>query len=438
MVPAEAKAVVRMELTKDDHCAAFAKNLVTQLGVTPEGLDLGSPLYAFITPNEYIGITAAVDDAGKLRQSMDQLVKKGAATACDDSDDLHWTWINKGWLVGWNSRSLLVLGPGVAQERDQLRQTIVGMMNGGESFSKTKNFERLLAQDGIVQIYSRLDAMPAPYNTLLRMDIPADTPLEAVQLFAGIKVEKEQEQVTMSGQLESDNADVLAAIDEFQKNKGGIYAGKGNNKIGHTPVLDLFTTTHGKDFLALLQGDATLRALLMGLNQVIDADRMLGTADGMLHLEVSTLDKDWNPTFRLEADNKTRGLLDDSDYWMESARKQKNVTLSRLTPNKFQLTNDGRQLQLGTIGHNTRVFFCTPGMDEFSSFGCFKQHSVDGSPKMLSYIDVSMKQLKTMPCMAVGSTARTFVDFVLPKVNKISVLSYPGRTIRLIFDIQYD
>ncbi len=428
MVPAESKAVVRIDLTQDAACATFAKNLTAQLGVAPDGLDLSRPLYAFVTPNEYVGLAAAVDDADKVKQSMARLVKDGKATACDESDDLQWTWLNKGWLVGWNSRALLVLGPGVAQERDMLRQTIARMVSGGESFSHTPAFEKLKAQGGAVQICSRLDALPAPYNTLFRLNIPADTPLDAVQLFASVSAKGSD--VVLNATLESDNADVLAAIDEYEKAKGCIAV---NVPDHDAPLFYMATRTHGKDFLALLQSDATLRGLMMGLNQVIDADRMLGTADGVLDLEVGSLDKEWNPTFRLTADNATPGIMDDSDYWMESAAKQKDVTLERTGATTFLLTNANRRVAFGTERAGKAVFFASPEMQnrpEAVHAPYAKCASADGD-KLQAFFSLSVEQLKRQPCMQDG-TARTIVDFLFPKASTMSYKAFMGRKATLV------
>ncbi len=425
MVPAESKAVVRIDLKQDNGCAAFAKNLAGQLGVTPDGLDLARPLYAFVTPNEYVGLVAPVADDAKVRESMDRLVKAGTATACDESDGMQWTWLRKGWLVGWNSRALLVLGPGVAQERDMLRQTIARMASSGESFSHTPSFEKLKAQGGAVQIYSRLDALPAPYNTLFRLNIPADTPLDAVQLFASVAARGTE--AVVSATLESDNADVLAAIGDYEKQKGSIAVAMPADSI---PLFYMATRTHGKDFLALLQSDATLRGLMMGLNQVIDADRMLGTADGVLDLEASSIDNDWNPAFRLTADNATRGIMADSDYWMECAAKQHDVTLLRTSPSTFLLTSGTRRVAFGTQRGGTSVFFASPEMNApariHAPYARCASPSAEAD-KLQAFFSLNIAKLKSQPCMHATSTARTVVDFLFPTATLMRYKAFMGR-----------
>ncbi len=427
MVPAESKAVVRIELKQDATCASFAKNLTAQLGVASDGLDVGRPLYVFITPNEYVGFVAAVDNDGEVKKSMDKLVKSGIATACDESDGMQWTWLNKGWLVGWNSRALLVLGPGVAQERDMLRQTIARMASSGESFSHTDAFEKLKAQGGAVQICSSLDALPAPYNTLFRLNIPADTPLDAVQLFASLIAKGEG--VEVNATLESNNADVLAAIDQYEKEKGCISVAMPTDSI---PLFYMATRTQGKDFLALLQSDATLRGLMMGLNQVIDADRMLGTSKGVLDLEVGSIDQDWNPSFRLTADNSTPGIMDDSNYWMESARKQKDVTLVRTSPTSFLLTNGNRRVAFGTERQGKAVFFATPEMNrkELSHASYAKCATAEGD-KLQAFFSLNLTKLKSQPCMQGGSTARTIVDFLFPSTKSLRYKAFMGRKAKM-------
>lgn len=56
MIPAQAKAVVRIQATElQKEVGNIPNPLEKALGIKPDGLDLTQPLYAFVTPNEYIG-----------------------------------------------------------------------------------------------------------------------------------------------------------------------------------------------------------------------------------------------------------------------------------------------------------------------------------------------------------------------------------------------
>ena len=163
-IPAQSKAVIRINPAKIKDQAG-GQTLPACLGEmmagTTSGIDMSKPVYAFITPNEYFCITAKIDDEDEFARALAQKAKLNTGNI-DKSDGRNWAWINSGWLVSWDNSNMLCIGPGVAKERDLLRQTITAMINSGDNFTSTDAFNKLKAIDGSIQIYTQLDAVPAP------------------------------------------------------------------------------------------------------------------------------------------------------------------------------------------------------------------------------------------------------------------------------------
>ena len=425
IVPAEAKAVLRIDGTRMKDASQGAEQLKNLLGIVPDGLDLSRPAYAFITPNEYVGIVLAMADGDAFNGTVGRLVQQKKTMRLDDSDGLHWTWMNDGWLMAWDGRMLVALGPGVAQERDNLRQTIARMKRADHRFIDTDAYTHLTAQNGSLQLYATLDAVPAPYNALFRLTVPADCPQEAVQLFASADWPTGSNALTMNYTLESDNAEVRSAIDAYEKGKSGI----GFNRMQQTPLFCMCTSMKGQDLLALIHSDATMRGLLMGLNSVADADRMLGTLDGLLELRIDSLGADWTPAFCLTAENATKGLTADSDYWLECAAKQRDVTLRRLTPDTYLLANGKQTLTFGVCtpkGGRQRVFFASPSMAALAAApsGFTKATpTVDGP---LAYFCIDMALLRRQPCMKNGAV-KALVERLMPASHSLVYRAFAGR-----------
>lgn len=411
MVPEQAKAVLRISPSSEMLKASAAK-LKEWTGLEPKGIDANQAAYLFITPNEYVALAAALNDADAFGQGVEDMQKRHLATILPESDGLHWAWMEKGWLMAWNKRALLVLGPGVAKERDQLRQTLVQMAEGNAPFTSTPAYEQLLKQPGEAQLYAQVDAVPAPYNALFRLNIPADAPLDAVQVFASLRMEKARTVVSFS--LTSDNEDIKQQLTQYEQQKGCISISPDAQQS--MPLFFMATRTGGMDLVALLQSDATLRGLLMGLNQVVDATRMLGTSNGLLTLQITDFDADWQPTFSLQAENQTQGLLSDANYWMESARKQHGVTLKQLSSTAYQLTNEKQSVCIGLHGQGAgqRVFFSSPSLMHAGESGiafASKTATHDGTT---AYFHIRMDQLRAQPCMKGDNAAATLVTTLLP------------------------
>ena len=431
IIPAEAKAVVRVDASQMKNPREKLSQFEQVLGIVPEGIDFSRPLYAFVTPNEYVGLTMALTDKNQFESSIAQLQRQGEATRLESSEGFEWAWVNKGLLLGWNRRMAVVLGPGVAQERDVLRHTIVSMWHHSDRFVETPAFKKLSALQGNFQLYAQLDAVPTPYNVLFRMAVPADCPKEAVKIFTSAshgEAEGKQSSLRLSYTLESDNQEVLASIDDFEKQKGFIQV----NSQATAPLFLLATRIEGKDLLDLFGSDATLRQLLIGLGSVVDSDRMLGTSSGLLTLRIGSLDKNWNPTFRLEVENARRDLFDDSDYWLESARKQSGVTLRRQSPTHFVLSNARQTVAFGqSEATSPRIYFSSPGMDESLPEEIVKKADEGG---MLVYFELNMDLLRRQPCMKKGSAWCSVFDLMLPAAHRIIYRASQGRKGEMRFD----
>ena len=428
MIPAQAKAVLRITPSAE-MMSESGKTIQSWIGIEPKGIDGTKPVYVFVTPNEYIGFAAAVSNEETLQQNLETLRKRQLATMLPESDGLQWAWIKKGWLLGWNSRAVLALGPGMANERDILRQTITQLSEGNDPFSSTQAWTQLLEEKGEAQLFTQVDALPAPYNALFRLNIPADAPLDAVQVFASLHMEKNKAQghqdsrIALDFHTGSENADVKAQIAEYENSKGCLTI---DEKNANVPLFYLATRMDGKNLVALLQSDATLRGLLMGLNQVVDANRLLGTANGLLSLEISAIDKDWQPTFALQAENATQNLLSDSDYWLECARKQRGTTLKQLSPTTFQLTNEKQSVCLGTLGESKgqRVFFASPSMLGNLNGAATLATRASGQNGLTAYFKVRMDLLKQQPCMKGESNVTSILTTLLPASKSLTYKAY--------------
>lgn len=432
MIPAEAKAVfcidgnvVGKTISDKD------KKTIEAWGA--EAFDLSEPFYGIVTPNEYICFIAKVNDKDKVKEALSHY--EGKSVSIDDYDGREWAWLSDGWLASWDGRSFICIGPGVTQERDVLRQTITSMVNSGNKFVSTPAYKQLMQQQKALKIFAQLDAIPAPYNLLFRFNIPADCDPAAVEVFATADLKFNDKSLSIAQldcNITSENEDIVASIGNYEKEKGCIELDK--QHLNATTLFSLTTCMKGKNLLNLLKTDATLRGLLMGLNQTFDADRLLGSTDGLFNIEIGSFAKDWTPAFCLKAETHTPNLLADASYWLESAKKQKNVTLIRKTPSDFFLESEKQQLHFGLRTNDNELYFASPSMLEAAKRPFSFSKTIDSTNGCLVRFDVNLDVLNQQPCMKGGSAAAIINKLFPNNAHRISFEALTSRKAVLRFE----
>lgn len=433
MIPAQAKAVIRIDPQQlMQQNSTKRDKILKRIAQANSCLDLSQPIYGVVTPNEYLCVVAKVKNEDNVKVMLSNI--EGKTVDIEDEDSRHWTWLADGWLASWDDKSFLCIGPGVAQERDVLRQTISSMVNSDDKFVDSPAFKTLKEQPSAMQVYAQLDAIPTPYNMLLRFSVPADCDPAAIQIFASAEVAFNNGECNISKlscNITSENADIVAAIDDYEKQKGCIELND-EGTINNT-LFCLATRTQGKPLLQLLKTDATLRGLLMGLNQTFDADRLLGSTNGLFSIEIGSFAKDWTPAFCMKAETHTPNLFADADYWMECARKQKNVTLKQCAANEFFLSNDKQQLNFGEQMKHSFIYFVSPSMKEKMNvpFVAKKSNKASGT---LVFFHINTQLLNNQPCMKQGQTA-SLIHKLLPNASHgITYTAQMGRKASLIVE----
>lgn len=421
MIPAEAKIVVRLQPSESN--AAELRKIVKSIGMTTEGVDLSKPIYAFVTPNEYIGIVAKISDEDLIKGAIDKLLLQKKAQSIEESDGMQWTWMQTGWLIAWTHRALLVVGPGLAAERDLLRQTAATLVNSGNCFKDSPAFDRLKAEEGFMQIYATMDALPAPYNMIFRLNIPTTCDPAAVQLYASAEKQAGCKTLITSA-INSDNEDILKEIKSSESNKSRLTIT--HPELSDSALFYMATSLQGKDLLAILKTDATLRGLLLGVNQTIDADKILGSTDGLFSIELGEFDKDWTPSFCLKGHTSSKDLFSDAPYWIKSAKKQHGVTLTQLSPSDFFLKGNKQQVRFGLTPHDDTpcYYFASPSMESTISTPMYVKLT-NASTGVFTYVSINLTRLFQQPCMHEGTIA-TLLKTLIPGTKRLTYKALPG------------
>lgn len=353
MIPAESKAVVKVNCQKLSQNKDLIASLIEKIGFRPQGLDLSQPIFLYVTPNEYIGLSAAVADADELTQTFTQLSEQHRCTLPEEADGLQWTWLNDKWQVAWNNRAFLLIGPGTVQERDFLTQTLRIQFEApkSEGLKSNPSYERLQQGNAPIRLFSQLDALPTPYNLLFRLGLPSSCSPTDIRIEADVLPEKNEWRINCV--LDSEREDVKQALAERRMTKADLpnYFFSGQD----APLFFLASSTSGSELVKLLQTDATFRPLLRALNQGINANKILQSIEDNFSLHITALRKENQPLFRLEGRTQLNNLDQEMQSWIEKDGKQQGTLMK--TPDGYLLENKDITLRIGKNGN--RLFFET-------------------------------------------------------------------------------
>lgn len=397
-VPEQAKAVVCIDMSKLTHAANNEDKALAQLsGIIPNGIDGRKECFIFVTPNEYIGFAAAVTDPQEIENFFQAEGRKKHCSGIRRINDRPWVFLNKGWLITWDEQGILALGPGATTEQSVLKQTMNFLLEGDKPFVHTDSYKAMKREGGSIKLYATLDALPTPYNLLFRMGLPVDCDPAAVQILAHAEVQTPPQglhRTVVTSRLTSENHDLLTAIHQYMRRQQA-FSRKEEKK--EASLFRLTVGLSGKAFLPLLRSDATLRGILTGLNQTIDADQMIGTSNGPLLLEIDSLDSTGHPHFGLVAPTTSPSLFRDADYWLNSAKGQHNVLLKRTDANTFMLKTSELTLHFGREGTGQYLYFTNYRPEHITELVTKAKETTLPHGDLLTYFHIDLQRLFAQP-----------------------------------------
>lgn len=430
-VPEQAKAVISIDMTQLAHTANEDKVIDRLSNIIPKGIDGRKECFIFVTPNEYIGFTAAVTDPQEVERYFQEERKRKHCSDIRRINDRPWVFHYKGWLVTWNEHGILALGPGAATEQDMLRQTMNALLEGDKPFVHTDSYKAMKRERGSIKLYATLDALPTPYNLLFRMGLPADCDPSAIQILAHAEVRSAangSHHTIITSRLTSDNQDLLTAVHQYMRGQQAF--SHKNGKKG-TTLFQLAVGLSGKSFLPLLRSDATLRGLLTGLNQTIDADQMIETSNGPLLLEIDSLDPTGHPHFGLIAPTTSPSLFRDVDYWLNSAKGQHNVLLKRINANTFMLKTSELTLHFGREYTGQYLYFTNYQPERITELVTKAKETILPHGDVLTYFHIDLQHLFAQPYIKDKGLGEV-LGLLLPGAHEIEYKMHPNGVSQLI------
>lgn len=359
MLPARPKALVSVDLIRLSEesglDAEALKSLFPQTwNETKTGICWTKKMYAFVSSKEYMGVLAAVDDAGELEEFLNGLAQAGRCRPVEKRQGYRWTILNERWLMGFDDKALLVMGPGFGGDMDVMRQEILKCFRQDETESGMESsvYKDLSTREAAFTIVAQMDVMPTPYNETLQAGLPEHANLNDINIIADVHFTEKG--VDINGEINSANPNVNKYYEQLTSVGGkmsGVYA-------GNVPADALAwgcANVDGCSLLEQLRAIPDLRTFLLGLNMGVDADQMIRSIKGDMAVTLFASGGLKNTDYLMTARLENADFLKEADYWQQSAAQNGAVTLRELAPRRYYISAQDMQAFFGVDGETLYV-----------------------------------------------------------------------------------
>lgn len=359
MLPSRPKALVSIDLVRLSKESGMNGEALKSLfpaewNETRTGICWTKKIYAFISSRDYLGVLAAVQDEGELEKFLRELSQKGRCRPVEEWRGYRWTVLNERWMLGFDSRALLVMGPGFGGDMDVFRQEILKCFRQEteESGMVSSVYKALSLREAAFTFVSRMDVLPVPYNKTFLMGLPEHANLNDINLIAAVHFTEKG--VEINGEVNSANPDINKYYEQLTRIGGkmsGVYA-------GHVPVDALAwgcVNVDGNTLLEQLRGIPELRTFLLGLNMGVDADRMIRSIKGDMAVTLFPSGSLKRMDYLMTAQLANQDFLKEADYWKQSAEQSGLVTLRDMGNHHYFISRQDLQAFFGVEGGSLYV-----------------------------------------------------------------------------------
>ncbi|WP_337639085.1 DUF4836 family protein [Prevotella sp.] len=318
-IPASATAVMKI----DGAVVAGSHKMLSLLPFgdkTADVIDLSREVYAFETVDGNLGICARVKDSDALLEAL----KTVTTSDVRKQGDYRLADINNSWAVGFNDKSLVVLGPVSVAALPDAQRSIVRMLKQDEdaSIMARPMYSKFDSIDSRVAFVAQVQALPEKFAAPFMLGAPKGANASQVAVAAGVDI---KDGIV---RIDCQSFSFDKSIDrELKKSRAAFRPVKGvfSQSMSHNQLFSLFANVKGKEFLPLLQSDRSLQAVLMGLNTAVDFDNIMRSVDGDLAFMFSGMSQD-NIAMTMLARVDNPVWTADVDYWKQSCQPGCSIT----------------------------------------------------------------------------------------------------------------
>lgn len=387
VIPEDAKAVMTLDAKQAMKQIDFSiSDLFKALKHQKEddtkewGIDVLSPMYGFVSNDNYIGGVFALSDAKEFEQKI-------AKENIPVESQRGFKWGNKGEiLLCFDSNKALIIGPVTKSESDRMRGKMVEWMNQGSH--RIPIMSSLNNDDGVMSFRSSLGVLP---SSMTKQVVQYLNNVDLDNVFLNATLNVKEKAFVLSSELDSQDDNFSKSVSEFSEFLRPI-DGAHLPKSIDDPMVQMVINVQGDKLLKKLRENPVVRMLLVAVNLCIDTDMMIKAIDGNVSIEIGERSGREIPIV-MNAKTKNQDFLKNAKEWCSGgatmgfscqAFDDKNFVLKNNT-DKFFFGVNGDYLYVSSVRQSSPVLSENDFMTNGQLIGKRYYASLD-IDKMYNYI----------------------------------------------------
>lgn len=324
VIPANSIAVMSVDVqsmvsavqSTDGKRTELFKNIFQTDDISGCGVDFKERIYAFETPDGSLGMVACIADKGNVEKWLGSLANKGYCSELTKKKGYKFAVIKDNFVVGVSDNALLVMGPVVKAAQTKVQSQMIKYLDADDEdgITGTQLYDILSSLDGSMALVAQAQALPEKF--LMPFSLGAPPTVSPENIYLAASVTPEDGYLNVAGEAFS----FKKSVDDVLKSSSSVYRPISDKYVGDISTEALITVLcgiKGEELISQLHRNKELRAMLIGLNTVIDIDMMLKSIDGDMLMTIPSVRGD-RIDFRILADSGNAGWLSDVAYWKKS------------------------------------------------------------------------------------------------------------------------
>ena len=216
------------------------------------------------------------------------------------------------WVCGFGDGKMVILGPVLPAQFEEVRQRIQRLMEQGEDESIVGKplLSRVDSLKSPIGLVAQAEAVPEQFAALFTLCAPKNADPSMVYLAAEAELDKGV--LRVKGSNFSFNKNLQSAMDEASKAFRPLKGVYKDECEAH--LLSVVMNADGNQLLPLMQQNKSLQMLLAGMNAAVDMDNIIRSVDG----EMALMLKNGNMDMTMRAQLGKRDFIKDVAYWKSS------------------------------------------------------------------------------------------------------------------------
>ncbi len=315
-IPSESTALMSIDISKlDTKQAAAFMQLLPEQDVAKSGVDFSRKLYLFESPDGNLGLCGRVKNSDEIAAFLGSM-KSTVVSPMEEYRGAHFAVIKDTWVVGFNDRSFLLMGPVSVEGQKVLRQQMAKYLDQDEeqSIAGSRILAKLDSIDSPVALVAQAQALPDKLTAPFTLGAPKSA--DASQVIIAAKMNAVDKVLMIEGETFSFNKSINNALQKAYNEYLPI-TDKFVDNASAPHFFSIFMNVDGSKFINHLHDSNMLMGLLAGINTAIDMDNIIRSFKGDMLMAIPSY-TDNQLQLAMAAQLGSHQWLQDVAYWKKS------------------------------------------------------------------------------------------------------------------------